>query len=132
MNDISNSQDESFRFDISISKISYNHKPTDSDYSEMRLKFMESLTVDDLLYFIKKGHIICHVFNENRRLKKNFLYTYTIFVDVDNSDICMSEFINDCSMEPTLAYTTSSNGMNGKGYRYRLIYVFNQQIKTES
>lgn len=132
MNDISNSQDELFRFDISISKISYNHKPTDSDYSEMRLKFMESITVDDLLYFIKKGHIICHVFNENRRLKKNFLYTYTIFVDVDNSNICMSEFINDCSMEPTLAYTTSSNGMKGKGYRYRLIYVFNQQIKTES
>ena len=65
-------------------------------------------------------------------MKGCFLYTYSVFVDVDNSDVCMSDFIVHCSIKPTLAYTTTSNGKQGKGYRYRLIYVFDDRITTEA
>ena len=124
--------DESYRFNISISQRCYDHKPTKADHEMMSFCVATSISVDELLELIQQGHAICHVFAGNRRLKGNFLYTYSVFVDVDNSDICMSEFIVHCSIKPTLAYTTASNGKQGKGYRYRLIYVFNGRISTEA
>ena len=125
-------RDESFRFDISISDKCYDHKPTSEDYKGMSFSLVVGITVEELLDFIKKGHSFCHVFDENIRKKVNFLYTYSVFVDVDNSNESMFDFINQCAIEPTLAYTTSSNGLKGKGFRYRLIYIFDGIIDNEA
>ena len=122
---------ESFRFNISISDKCYDHKPTSEDYKGMTFSLVVGITVDELLEFIKKGHSFCHVFDENIRKKVNFLYTYSVFVDVDNSSESMCDFINQCAIKPTLAYTTSSNGLKGKGFRYRLIYIFDGIIDNE-
>lgn len=40
----------------------------------------------------------------------------------------MKEFVKHLPRQPTVYYTTPSNGKNGK-YRYRLCYLFNQDIK---
>ncbi len=44
----------------------------------------------------------------------------------------MVDFIDMCMLKPTLAYTTASNGEPGKGFRFRLLYVFNAKIATET
>lgn len=116
--------DESYRFNIGISHRCYDHKPTKEDYKKMSFSVATDISVDELLEQIQQGFSICHVFEGNKRMKGCFLYTYSVFVDVDDSDVCMSEFILHCALKPTLAYTTASNGKQGKGYRYRLIYVF--------
>lgn len=125
-------RNESFRFNISISDRCYDHKPTSEDYKWMSFNLVEGITVKELLEFIKTGHSFCHVFYENKRKKDNFLYTYSVFVDVDNSEESMCDFIQRCAIKPTLAYTTSSNGLKGKGFRYRLIYIFDDIIDNEA
>jgi hypothetical protein len=119
---------ESFRFDISISDRCYDHKPTSEDYKSMSFH-VENLSADELIDRIKSGHSICHVFNDNRRTKKNFIYTSAVFIDVDDSPLSMKAFLEGCELKPSIAYTTFSNGKNGS-YRFRLIYLFDKHITS--
>jgi hypothetical protein len=119
---------ESFRFDISISDRCYDHKPTSEDYKSMSFH-VENLNADELIDRIKSGHSICHVFNDNRRTKKNFMYTSAVFIDVDDSPQSMKVFLEGCQLKPSIAYTTFSDGKNGS-YRFRLIYLFDEQISS--
>lgn len=121
---------ESYRFDISISDRCYDHKPTDEDYHSMSFH-VENLSADELIDRIKSGHSVCHVFKNNRRTKKNFLYTSVVFIDIDDSPLPMKVFLEGCVLKPSIAYTTSSNGVVGKGFRYRLIFVLDKKIKSE-
>jgi len=132
MEEIINIYNESFRFDISISDRCYDHKPTARDYQSMSFIVAKSISVDDLLELLKKGHSICHIFSDNKRKKGCFLYTFSVFFDIDDSNVCMTDFIERCAIKPTMAYTTASNGEVGKGFRFRLIYVFNDKITTEA
>lgn len=93
---------------------------------------VENLSSNELIERINSGHSICHIFNGNKRKKGRFLYTFSIFFDIDDSIICMTDFIERCVIKPTMAYTTASNGEAGKGFRFRLIYVFNDKITTEA
>ena len=119
---------ESFRFDISISDRCYDHKPTSEDYKSMSFH-VENLSADELIDRIKSGHSICHVFKDNRRTKKNFMYTSAVFIDVDDSPLSMKAFLEGCELKPSIAYTTFSDGRNGT-YRFRLIYLFDKQITS--
>ena len=121
-------QDESFRFDISISDRRYDHKPTSEDYQAMTFH-VEDLNADDLLDRITSGYSICHIFKNNRRVMKNFLYTNAVFIDVDDSPQPMNSFLDGCDFTPSIAYTTISDGKNGL-YRFRLIYLLNEQIAS--
>lgn len=120
---------EAFRFNISISDRCYNHKPTSADYKAMSFH-VENLNADELLDKIKIGHSICHVFIDNRRTKSNFMYTYTVFVDVDDSTSSMEEILNGAEMKPTIAYTTFSDGKNNL-HRFRLVYILDESVNSE-
>ena len=122
-------QDESFRFNISVSDKCYDHKPTSEDYQAMTFH-VEYLNADDLLDRITSGYSICHIFQDNRRVMKNFLYTNAVFIDVDDSPLPMKDFLEGCVLKPSIAYTTSSNGVVGKGFRYRLIFVLDKKITS--
>lgn len=119
---------ESYRFDISISDRCYDHKPTSEDYKSMSFH-VENLSADELIDRIKSGHSFCHVFKDNRRTKKNFLYASAVFIDVDDSPQPMEVFLNGCEHKPSIAYTTFSDGKNGT-YRFRLIYLFDKRISS--
>ena len=53
-----------------------------------------------------------------------------ILVDIDDCDNDMETFIRGLEKKPTFAYTTFSNGIKGKGNRFRMIYLFNQKIDS--
>ena len=121
-------KNESFRFNISISNRCYDHKPTSGDYSSMSFH-VEELNVKELLYKIKAGYSMCHVFKDNRRVNVNFMCTHAVFIDVDDHSQPMETFLDGCELQPTIAYTTISDGANGL-YRFRLIYLFDEPISS--
>lgn len=123
------SHNESYRFTISISDRCYSQKPTSVDYQSMSFH-VENLNTTELVERIKSGHSICHVFRDNRRIKRNFQYTNAVFIDVDDSTISMEDLINESEQKPTIAYTTFSDGKNGL-CRFRLIYIMDESIKNE-
>lgn len=53
-----------------------------------------------------------------------------MFVDVDDFNMEMKQFVYGLSKKPTIYYTTPSNLCTSKGnkYRFRLCYVFNEDI----
>lgn len=120
--------DESFRFCISISDRCYNYKPTSEDYQAMTFH-VEELNADNLLDKIKSGYSICHIFQDNRRVKTKFIYTNALFIDVDDHLQPMDAFVDGCEFKPTIAYTTISDGKNGL-HRFRLIYLLDEQITS--
>lgn len=120
---------ESWRFNLSISDRCYSQKPTSVDYQSMSFH-VENFNTTELVERIKSGHSICHVFRDNRRIKRNFLYTNAVFIDVDDSTISMEDLIEEADLKPTIAYTTFSDGKNGL-CRFRLIYIMDESIKNE-
>lgn len=120
---------EHFKFDMSISDKCYDHKPTSEDYKSMSFH-VENLNIEELIDRIKSGYSFCHIFRDNRRLKKNFVYTNAVFFDVDDNPKQMEAFVADCELKPSIAYTTVSDGKNGQN-RFRLIYLFAEKIHYE-
>ena len=119
-------EDRTFKFPISLSKDSYPTKES-IDYTKMKLKVIET-TASELLLFIRQGHSYVHIFKDNKRAKNNFLRTNVISVDMDDSTIPMKEQVTQLKFKPTFAYTSSSNGLPDKGFRFRLVYVFTDPI----
>ena len=119
---------EAFCFNISVSDRCYDHKPTLEDYKAMTFH-VENINADELLDRIREGYSICHIFKNNRRIKNNFMYTNSVFIDVDDSTVSMEEVVNALELKPTLGYTTFSDGKNNL-HRYRLIYIFGETIRT--
>lgn len=118
------------KFEITLSTQGYDHKPNSNDYKMMKWSNPMSITLDMFDVFISKGYSYCHIYRDNRRCINNFLYTYVVNIDIDDSDIPMTEYIDGLTQKPTYAYTTCSNGI--KGYRFRLIYVFNEKLGTDN
>ncbi len=122
-------ENESFRFNISISDRCYDHKPTPDDYKSMSFH-VEYLIADELIGKVKLGYSMCHIFMDNRRVRKNFLYTNAVFIDVDDYPQPMETVVNESRIKPSIAYTTFSDCKNGL-YRFRLIYLFDEPITND-
>lgn len=123
-------QEKDFNFDITLSTKGYDHKPNAQDYKGMKWSNPMSITLDMFDVFISNGYSYCHIYRDNHRSNNNFLYTYVVNIDIDDSDIPINEFVDGLMQKPTYAYTTCSNGI--KGFRFRLIYVFNQKLDTDN
>ena len=118
-----------FHFEISISEKSYRTKPSSEDYKCMKF---HKVVVNPSMFmeYIRLGYSYCHVYKNNHRSNSDFLYTYFVNIDVDDSPISMSQCIKRAVMKPTLAHTTFSNKKNDL-YSYRLIYCFSEQIDAQ-
>lgn len=118
---------------LSVSTERFERK---EDIIPKRLKFEQDLlTVEEFKRKVKEGYCFCHWFNTSKEVfsivektKSNFDCANVVFIDVDDYDVEMKEFVKHLPRQPTVYYTTPSNGKNGK-YRYRLCYLFNQDIK---
>lgn len=121
-----------FTFDVSLSLNGSTHKPTNEEIKGFRYR-RTTVTYDEFKNYISEGYTTAHVFTENNyvfgnttKTKDNFLYTNYISIDCDDEDIPMNEYIGNMPCKPSFCYTTYSN--EEKGYRFRLVYVFNEHI----
>ena len=99
-----------------------------------------SVTSQTLLEELLEGKVFCHLFDPQSTRKdgtfgssekrdENFTGSYVIGVDIDNTSYpSVKDYIATLSLKPTFYYTSYSNQQEGKGARFRLIYVFSDLI----
>lgn len=128
---------DSKKFEISVSTQSYSDKNL-VKWNSVEYQ-RQSITVEEFARLIKEGHCFCHSFKTKGTLfglseKKdtNFLSADMVFVDIDDSDIVMNDFVGRLSKKPTLYYTTPNNHTEKSNYKYRfrLCYLFSLPIYT--
>lgn len=104
---------------------------------------VKDLTTNEIVDQLKCGHSLSQNFKTSRktrlleqrdRTKDNFKSTQFIFIDLDEYPDDWDRLLKGLKMQPTIAYTTFSHRqvINGKKYgnRYRLIYIFKQEITS--
>lgn len=123
-----------YTFNVSVSTTTHKDKADFEAASKALVYQKQSADIDTLCQLIKKGHSFCHCFDDNdeaftnsTKTQANFRYTSFIPYDIDDSTLPMDEYLTTLTYQPTIAYTTTSNGI--KGNRYRLIYCFDSKIK---
>ena len=122
------STDINFKIDVWLSKDCYWSKPTSVDYQ--RMEWVETtLTLTEFIASIRNGYSYCHIYSGSRRLKANFSYSQVVSIDVDDTCICLSDFIQTCPFVPTFAYETFSNGKDNL-FSYRLVYIFEEHLNA--
>lgn len=126
------------RFRLSVSVISYPDKNT-TPWDSVNYRQQE-LTIDKFVELIKQGYCFCHCFKssgeiliQKEKTKANFTETQMVFVDIDNFEISMNDFVNKLSKKPTVAYTTRNNLTEYSKwlYRFRLCYLFDTPITSD-
>lgn len=151
---------DEYRFPVSISDESLKDKTIsnamiasikDDEVKEIRKKYgfnkgisFREVEVNPktLLESLLEGKVFCHLFRpENYRkdgsfgssekTNKNFSGSYVIGVDIDKTSYSSAgEYLEQVEMKPTFYYSSYSNNQEGKGARFRLIYVFDQIIEN--
>ena len=120
---------------IGLSDQHFTSKPQGKQVGSLAFT-VTSLSVRELLSKLTQGYCIAHVFGHcntftmKEKNNANFTSASFISVDVDNSDVDMYTYIHTLIHKPSIAYTTFSNQMEGKGYRFRLIYVLSKDVTT--
>ena len=118
--------------------LSLEHYATKESIDIKKLCFKRSsISIEDFTKHIKEGSCFCHWFNTKtdtftiyEKTNANFDKANVLFVDVDDFSMEMKQFVYGLSKKPTVYYTTPSNLCPSKGnkYRFRLCYVFNEDI----
>lgn len=114
-------------FEIELTKDYYVGKPTENDIKQMKYELKE-VNQDSFSDFIRKGYCYTSVMKDDHRSKDNFIKTNIITYDIDDCKVEMDDALKGLSIKPYICYTSPSNGMEGKGYRYRLIYCLDEPI----
>lgn len=103
--------------------------------------YRETVTSEYLLESLLNGRVVCNLFQpkqfrvdgsfgSSEKNDKNFEGSYIIGVDIDHTSYkSREEYVASLSLEPSLSYTSFSNNLDGKGARFRLIYVFQDKIE---
>lgn len=123
-----------YTFNVSVSITTHKDK-ADFEAASKTLRYRkQSADIDTLCQLIREGHSFCHcyddndeAFTNNTKTQANFRYTSFIPYDIDDSTLPMEDYLTTLTCQPTIAYTTTSDGI--KGNRYRLIYCFDSKIK---
>lgn len=118
-------------FDLCVSLNRYEHKPTQEESGKMKFE-RKTVSIDEMLALVMQGYAYCSVMKHNHHSDTNFISSQTITFDIDDSDVEMNAYIDALPFKPTFAYTSSSNGLEGKGYRFRMVYVLDNAIASVS
>ena len=118
--------------------LSLQHYQTKESIDIKKLCFKRSsISIEDFVKHIKEGYCFCHWFNTKtdtftiyEKTNANFDKANVLFVDVDDFSMEMKQFVGGLSMKPTVYYTTPNNlnPQKENKYRFRLCYVFNEDI----
>ena len=148
-------KDKEYRFPVSLSKEIFIDKiiagamigDNTKENKEIRKQYglsaihyyRKDVTSGELLNYLLDGHSVCHLFKntngydyfyKNDKVIKNFEGAYCICVDIDKTKFTLEEYIEKLPMKPTFYYTSYSHMKDGKGARFRMVYVFNKLIKN--
>lgn len=125
-----------YTFNVSVSTTCYNTKEEFEVASSELIYRKQPVTISSFCRKIKEGHSFCHCYDDDdepfdntTKTQDNFRYTSYVAFDIDDNNMQMEDYLTTLTYQPTIAYTTTSNGLPSKGYRYRLIYCFDGKIK---
>ena len=126
-----------YTFNVSVSTTTYENKEAFVAASKKLVYRKQPVSIDTMCQFIKDGHSFCHCYDDNdepftnrTKTQANFRYTSCMAYDIDDNSLPMEEYLTTLTYQPTIAYTTTSDGI--KGNRYRLVYCFDGKIKGVS
>ena len=96
---------------LSVSTERFERK---KDIVPYKLRFeQDMITVDEFKAKVKEGYCFCHwfkttkdVFSMAEKTKNNFDCANVVFVDVDDYNVEMKEFVRHLPRQPTIYYTT--------------------------
>ena len=88
------------------------------------------LNQDLFLSLAGSGYAFAYNFQGNRRKPELFLNTPVIIYDIDKCYYSLEDYVGWLKHKPSLAYTSYSNGTDGK-FSFRLVYVFDSLIESE-
>lgn len=121
-----------YTFEVSLTTKAFDHKP--NKLTEVPKLRFETTTTDigSFAAAIADGHGYAPIFDTTafgmgEKVKDNFMYSFFVSLDVDDTMTEMDTFVKGLQYKPTLAYTSCSNEPDN--YRYRLIYCFNEKIE---
>ena len=123
-----------FNFNLTVSDQGFETKP--KDYT--KITFTEqNVTMTQMVDYIKNGHLFSCVYDDSQfgikyKVSEHFVSTNVIPIDIDDCDCSMMDYIPSLKYKPTIAYETFSNLKDGKGYRFRLLYVFRESMDADN
>ena len=122
-----------YTFNVSVSTTTYKSKEAFVAASKKLVYRKQPVNIGTMCQFIKDGHSFCHCYDDNdepftnsTKTQANFRYTSCMAYDIDDNPFPMEEYLTTLTYQPTIAYTTTSDGI--KGNRYRLVYCFDGKI----
>lgn len=121
---------------ITVSTVGFERKPLSNEMGKIEY-VRKNLSIDEIAEYIKNGHVLSANFTEDdstvirqtQRCYENFISTSMIMIDLDGEvELELNELIENLKFKPSIAYTTFSHLIEYKGNRYRLLYLFENEI----
>ena len=121
---------------ITVSIMGFEKKPQPNEMGKIEY-IRKNLSIDEIAEHIKNGHVLSANFTEDdstiirqtQRCYENFISTSMIMIDLDGEvELELNELIENLKIKPSIAYTTFSHLIGNKGNRYRLLYLFENEI----
>ena len=125
-----------FKFTINVSTGQYPTKKPEKAWAVQYAP--QTLTISDIETLQKEGKAFCYNFKDvdesglvtvHQKTLNGFDYTNVIFYDIDKMPCPMEDYISGITFKPSLAYTTISNGKEGR-YGYRLLYALEEPLRS--
>ena len=120
------------RMKATVSFKKFEKKPPKEEMGKIKYQ-RRNVSLDELVECIRNQYILSANFTEDdatiitqkQRCYSNFIDTHIVMIDSDNDVECsLDELMSRLKYIPTIAYTTYSHKQEGKGNRYRLLYLF--------
>lgn len=121
---------------FTISLTGFREKPSTQQIKLIKLQ-SKDLSLDELEGHIREGYALSAFYSSSypmtlkQKTYENFSFSSFIMFDLDNDiPFDLTTLVDSLAIQPTLAYTTFSHQMEGKGNRYRLLYIFDKPIDS--
>lgn len=124
---------------LSVSDQCFETKPPKGSAIYSKLTFtQQTVSLLQFIEFIKNGYMFCGVYDDKKFSNKNYktsqhlVSNNVVSIDIDDCDCSMRDFMSTLKYSPSIAYETFSNLEEGKGYRFRFLYVFDDFVDGET
>lgn len=114
----------------------FSEKPSKNQIKLIKLQ-SKDLSLDELEQHIREGYALSAFYSSSYPMKlkqktyENFSFSSFIMFDLDDDiPYDLSTLVDSLAIQPTMAYTTFSHQQEGKGNRYRLLYIFDDPINS--
>ena len=124
---------------LSVSDQCFETKPQKGSAIYSKLTFtQQTVSLLQFIEFIRNGYMFCGVYDDKKFSNKNYktsqhlVSNNVVSIDIDDCDCSMRDFMSTLKYSPSIAYETFSNLEDGKGYRFRFLYVFDDFVDSET